>query len=298
MNIFLVLLLMAIATLWFLCHLLIKEFISLPQSSHLKVKKQLEFVSYTSSEWEENVDKWIRPDDVKNPLESEACRQLHTDQAHFVHDFLSLTCTTRFPRPYQEWCRLDDYFMPIYYHKANRNNFTLSFTPPKGLLEFEMQRNPKIQPKPVVPTERDEHVVSKFVFRDTETGEELVEYIEPLVSHLRFPLAGCLPAMYHLRTGGNSDGFVLTKSYIIPPSPAIRASRHRTTDVLASSNPYHERYLYFDAGASTWTLGGGGSSLDYFSNMWQRHGIVFDGIYAFEATTPADKFYQSVPNLF
>ncbi len=67
---------------------------------------------------------------------------------------------------------------------------------------------------------------------------------------------------------------------------------------MQKTNPYHERYLYFDAGASSWSQGAGGPSLEYFSNMWQRHGIVFDDIFAFEATTSADQFYQSIPNLF
>jgi hypothetical protein len=123
------------------------------------------------------------------------------------------------------------------------------------------------------------------------TGEELVEYIEPLVAHLRFPLAGCWRER-HL-----SRKYFLTKSYIIPPAPIIRSSRRRYGNA-STTNPYHDRYFYFDAGASSWSEGAGGPSLLYFTNMWQRHGIVFDEIYAFEATTPASEFYKTVPNLF
>jgi hypothetical protein len=266
------------------------------------VKKQrLKFVSYKSSEWEQlwldNLDEWIKPDqDTKKLRDSNACRQLLIKQANFSHDFLNLTCATRFPLPYHEWCRFDGFLEPLYYRTSERSRFDISPTPPEGLLEFESEQYPRIRPEPILPTERDEHIVSKFIFRDTETGEELVEYIEPLISHLRFPLAGCLPRLSS-PNGYKGDGFMLTKSYIVPPSPAIRSTRRRTSDAL-TTNPYHDKYLYFDAGASSWTKGAGGPSLEYFTNMWPRHGIVFDEIYAFEATTPADKFYQTVPNLF
>ena len=44
-------------------------------------------------------------------------------------------------------------------------------------------------PKPFEFTSDLEHVFSKFVFYGEETQEQYTEYIEPLVSHLRFPLA-------------------------------------------------------------------------------------------------------------
>lgn len=56
-----------------------------------------------------------------------------------------------------------------------------------------------------------------------------------------------------------------------------------------------DRRLYFDAGASDWNNGSGGPSLKYFVNVWQRSDIKFDEIYAFEMTTEATKFYETVP---
>jgi hypothetical protein len=186
---------------------------------------------------------------------------------------------------------MDDFSAPIYYNTSSRSgSLQLSFDRPRGLKNF-LKRIPPIQPEPVIPTERDEHVVSKFVFRDSETGEEFVEYIEPLVSHLRFPLSGCL------RRVRNAYGYLLTKSYIIPPDPSLRSTRPRFGNATRA-NPYHDKFLYFDAGASSWSQGEGGASLEYFANMWQRHGIVFDEIYAFEATTSPDEFYKSIPTSF
>lgn len=280
----------------------VSNVLSLSTSVELPLTRQqqsprLEFVNYSSSSWEQlwlnNVDKWIRPDDkIRNLRRSNACRQLLTEQAHYVHDFLNLSCTTRFPSPYQHWCRFDDYSTTLYYNTSNRDSIELSFTAPTGLDAF-LKQIPVIHPKPVIPSEKDEHVFSKFVFRDSETGEELVEYIEPLVSHLRFPLCGC----WNSKKLSDIYALKISKGYIIPPSPSIRSSRRRYEDAVVP-NRYHKRYLYFDAGASSWTQGLGGASLEYFANVWQRHGIVFDEIYAFEATTSRQDFYQSIPSLF
>ena len=106
---------------------------------------------------------------------------------------------------------------------------------------------------------------------DEATGKKHVEYIEPLVSHLRWPLAGCIDL--------NADHWIF-RGYVIPPPAAAAAGR---------------KSYYFDAGASSWNAGGGGPSLSYFSHMWGRHGIHFDEIRAFEMTTPAKEFHDTVP---
>jgi hypothetical protein len=120
-------------------------------------------------------------------------------------------------------------------------------------------------------------VVSKLIFRDDQTGEEYVEYIEPLVSHLRFPLCKCAtyqPAgpRYHWHS-------IIFKGYVIPPPPDLRVRQK----------------LYFDAGASDWTDEKIGSSLKYFHDMWLRYGHVFDQIFAYEFGTTAEDFYKTVP---
>jgi hypothetical protein len=129
--------------------------------------------------------------------------------------------------------------------------------------------------KPIIPTKEVEHVLSKYVFLDETTGEEYYEYIEPLVSHLRFPLAKCLSVAEehkHLPT--------TFKGWIIPPPPQTRANR----------------VLYFDIGSSSWnSTTGGGAAVKYFTPVWQRQSIEFDEIYAFDAETSVTKFYQEYP---
>jgi len=55
---------------------------------------------------------------------------------------------------------------------------------------------------------------------------------------------------------------------------------------------------YFDAGASSWVAGQGGPSLSYFATVWNRHGIDFDYIEAWEGSTSVDKFYSTVPGQY
>eukprot|EP00541_Cyclophora_tenuis_P011403 CAMPEP_0116544936 /NCGR_PEP_ID=MMETSP0397-20121206/2387_1 /TAXON_ID=216820 /ORGANISM="Cyclophora tenuis, Strain ECT3854" /LENGTH=379 /DNA_ID=CAMNT_0004069189 /DNA_START=273 /DNA_END=1413 /DNA_ORIENTATION=- len=132
-------------------------------------------------------------------------------------------------------------------------------------------------PKPVIPTKEHEHVVSKFLFMDEFTGERYEEYIEPLVSHLRFPLTHCM------RNYPDEEEFkyhmVSFRGWLIPPPPGVR----------------RDRSIYFDAGASSWDKGSGGPSLKYFYKMWLRHGIDFDEIYAFEMATTEEVFKNSLP---
>ena len=112
---------------------------------------------------------------------------------------------------------------------------------------------------------------------DETTGLEYTEYIEPLVSHLRHPLSQCLNA---------SKPFLwvsVFRGYVIPPPSKPRGDG---------------KILYFDAGSSSWKKGAGGPSLSYFTSVWQRHGIAFDRIQAYELKTPPKDFYQSVPAHF
>ncbi len=205
----------------------------------------------------ENVDKWGPKRDI--------CRVLLKEQANFVHDFLSLTCTSRMPPPYQNWCVQDDSYRPMWYNMWNRTHFEISFKRPPHI-----PAGVKIPPpRPILPTSFDEHIFSRFVFLDETTGLTHTEYIEPLVSHLRFPLYKCIPPGEAL----------LFRGYVLPPPPMANVKK-----------------FYFDAGASSWNDGVGGPSLSYFHSMWARHGMEFDEIYAFEITTNATSFTNSLPD--
>jgi len=231
------------------------------------------FLSYTSSTWEfqwlANVGKWEE--------EQSICEILHLDmQSDYIHDFLTLTCSARYKAPHDNWCIIHDEFQPLWYNTANRDTFELRWTPPFPEETMELQG----QLLPVVPGPEHEHIVSKFVFLDETTGEVYVEYIEPLVSHLRFPLAGCLaPVPDHFRYAFHDVTF---RGWIIPPPPTLRK----------------DRALYFDAGASDWASGRGGPSMQYFQRMWDRSNIQFDEMHAFEPFTNVDKFYETVPPAF
>jgi hypothetical protein len=117
-----------------------------------------------------------------------------------------------------------------------------------------------------------------MIFRDEVTGEEYAEYIEPLVSHLRFPLCKCATFEPHL-DGRYHWHSIIFKGYILPPPPGLKTRKK----------------YYFDAGASDWNHGTSGSSLKYFHDFWGRSGHVFDEIFAYEYGTSSEDFYKTVP---
>ena len=223
------------------------------------------FISYESSPWEQdwlnNVDKWSQSS-------KQMCAILRSRDLDRVHNFLNATCTDRYPPPNQHWCKQDDFNMPLYYNSANRSAIEWSYRIPRPL-----KRIATIPLGPLNP--HDEDIFSKFVFQDDVTGETYIEYIEPLVAGLRHPLANC-------HDGGaraNSLPPIVFRGYLLPPPSSRR----------------FEKVLYFDAGASSWDQGDGGPSLKYFVNAWQRQGISFDSIYAYEMSTTPTNFYATVP---
>jgi len=227
------------------------------------------FLSYESSEWEklwlEKVDHWA--------THTQICQVLLVEQQNYIHDFLNLTCTSRYEAPFDHWCIIDDEYHPLWYDTANRNKFELSWTLPGAISPYA-----KLMPaQPVLPTAMDEHVVSKFTFLDELTGETYVEYIEPLVSHLRHPLAKCIDIPPVARQF--KYYWTVFRGYVIPPPP-LRGS---------------PKNYYFDAGASSWGDGSGGPSLKYFWNIWARHSIDWNNVFAYEMTTSVDEFYQTLP---
>mmetsp|Transcript_3956 Transcript_3956/g.5709 ORF Transcript_3956/g.5709 Transcript_3956/m.5709 type:complete len:453 (-) Transcript_3956:75-1433(-) len=245
-------------------------------------KNPRKFISYTSSPWEQiwldNIDSWEKNETI--------CEIMHTpEHTKYMHDFLSSTCTNGFKPPHSNWCMIDDEIHPLYFNKARhgrieyyweareyRNSF---WTGPPLLLESN-----RIPTKVINPPANMEHVFSKFVFLDETTGEEYTEYIEPLVSHLRFPLSKCgreskKHRWYDLAYYRGLE----YRGYVIPPA-GVR----------------NKRKLYFDAGASNWSKDKDhGSSLQYFYKMWKRQGIAWDHIFAYEMSTTPTDFFETVP---
>jgi hypothetical protein len=238
------------------------------------------FISYTSSKleqlWLEHADEWQQ--------KREFCKALTELHPELIHQLLNVTCTSHFAPPYEHWCIIDDGIQPLWYNRQNDGTFG------PGILRWErpvdVPNTVQLYPAgPVAPGPEMEDVVSKFVYLDETTAEEYVEYIEPLASHLRFPLCRCIATIGPNREevpqspAGYAYHAVVFKGWIIPPPPPVR----------------YDKAWYFDAGASSWDQGLGGPSLVYFYTVWQRHGIVFDEIRAFEMTVPEVTFYRSVP---
>lgn len=212
------------------------------------------------------MDRWAQ--------EKTICAELNSpEQMVYMHDFLTLLCSARYAAPYNNWCVIDDEYRPLWYNTANRTMYDLHWINP--VPEHIPLTSP---PKPIVPGPEHDEIVSKMIFRDDLTGEHYTEYIEPLVSHLRFPLCKCADFVpinndrYHWHS-------IMFRGYIIPPPPALKVRQK----------------FFFDAGASTWAHQHIGSSLKYFHDMWLRSGHVFDQIFAYEFRTPVEEFYKTVP---
>ena len=89
-----------------------------------------------------------------------------------MHDFLNLTCSMRYLPPHDDWCIIDDEFVPMFYNGGKRDGYEFGWTkdivPDGAVLDATK--------KPVVPDEDHEHIVSKFTFHDEVDDEEYVRY--------------------------------------------------------------------------------------------------------------------------
>ena len=275
--------------------------------------RQRVFVRYESSKWEKMWLETLSPsnkDDNNNDQQdgvihnhngtkvslSDLLRQQKfcpflLEQQEYIHRFLEATCTS-FLSPdhpsHKDMCVVDDFYRPIYY---NRTSGLTSMKPPKGIAEKEF-RPDRNQSSSSSSSLTDASVFSRFVYHDETTDTTYYEYIEPLVAYLRHPLVGCefayppgayfYPQRHTEKTG--CFGYLRTsRTHLLVPTDLRR--RRRVFD----------RFLYFDAGASWWGNGKGGSSLSYFDKVWQRHGQTWDAMYAYESETNSSTFYRSVP---
>lgn len=153
----------------------------------------------------------------------------------------------------------------MWYNSANRDAFEVYIDKTPMILDG-------VEPPPLemvdFENERFKGVASEMVYRDDDTGEEYVEYIEPLVAQLKFPLAECL----------EKPGKPLLAdfaSFVIPP-PAIRAGR---------------RTILYDVGSPDW------SRLEYVVEEWAARGAEFEFIvsYALSGDETSDAFLTTLP---
>lgn len=230
----------------------------------------LTFVKYVSSPWEQH---WI--DNIhKYEKDETICEQLLGPDAAILHDFMKYSCTTTIHG--SDWCGIDDEVEPIYYNTARLDTFDIRIGG-KWLNHLDLS-----DPKPVLPDKNMNNIYSYLLFRNDDTGELVEDYIEPLVSHLRHPLAGCVGEKPTISLWTNVyDVLMGQRGYILPPQ---HLSSHKKS------------FKYFDAGASSWDKGAGGPSIKFFVKFFQRYGIVFDKIFAFEGNVNPSAFYKSIPN--
>lgn len=105
----------------------------------------------------------------------------------------------------------------------------------------------------------NEGIFSRMEYVNSCTGERLVELIEPLVGLTRHP--------YFCSKG---EAFLVDKSYMRVPYSIPRRLGNR-----------HGAY-FFDIGASLYDDGLGGASQKWFVEAYERRGVPWRGIWAWE----------------
>ena len=126
---------------------------------------------------------------------------------------------------------------------------------------------------------------SQFYFVNDCTGEELTDYIEPLAGLTRHPFF-CLKTseannigLWDFLTKGNNDAdsWVVNKDYMIPSWNVSRKLEQK-------SALHAPRAFFFDLGASYYDGGSGGPSQSWFVESYEMRGVVWKGVFAWEAT--------------
>mmetsp|Transcript_26308 Transcript_26308/g.43929 ORF Transcript_26308/g.43929 Transcript_26308/m.43929 type:complete len:494 (+) Transcript_26308:104-1585(+) len=217
------------------------------------------FVRYEPSVWE---TQWV--DEIDDIMEAKSiCRNLMSTptQLEKLHDFMEVICTASIQvndvkeggdQTQTTWCYYHDQTHYMWYNVDNRAEFELYVDQtPAALKGVE-------PPEPAALILSDDHwapIVSKLVYFDEFADEEYVEYIEPLVGTLRFPLAECLPDQPLLAD---------VASYIIPPPYLYRTDGRR---------------ILYDVGSKDW------SRLQYVVEQWALHDIDFTDIMSFSGSS-------------
>jgi len=147
-------------------------------------------VNYTSSLWEllwlQNIQKWEKERTI-------CVHVFSSEQALFLHKFQLSLCTHHIEN--SDWCAVvDPYAYSSYFY--NKENHTYA----QFLPDVSWDSITKIIPFPVLPDnglDTTHLVFSRLDFLDEIiTRETFSECIEPLVSHLRHPVAKCLGMEY------------------------------------------------------------------------------------------------------
>lgn len=142
----------------------------------------------------------------------------------------------------------------------------------------------KLLPKQVAMMQKASSSLSRMVYRDNCTGDELVTYTSPLAGTTRDPRGVCGDAVHPLRTEWLERGVqpnhagsdLYSKEYILlDPSYLARVRRSLAPPPAAGTHPRNRAFL-FDCGATTW---GDGRGLAWLVNRYRDAGIEFDHIF-------------------
>ena len=109
-------------------------------------------------------------------------------------------------------------------------------------------------------------IFSQFTFQNECTGEVSTDYIEPLAGLTRSPMF-CLT---------NNDSDLVNKNYLV-------VSWNVSKKLSSLAGHYVPKAYYFDMGASLYDSGAGGPSQSWFVETYESRGLVWDGIFAWEA---------------
>lgn len=228
---------------------------------HNDASKDLIQTTYHSSDWEKL---WLR--NIQVWQEGAICDAI-ANQHEQVSAFMNDTCFARTDTP---WCLLDDTVQQLWYHTISRRVHVSKMLDAKSKPRVIQNRPREIKEVFGLGSFRphNRQIWSWFERKNILTGEVTFDYVEPLVGHLRHPLARC---------GPDGEAFAFDRSYLLPGVSGTQKT-----------------YL-FDAGASSWFDGAGGPSLSYFAGVWKRFGFNWDAMECWEGKTAPGKFFASVP---
>jgi len=218
--------------------------------------------TYHSSAWEQW---WL--DNIEKQEKSKTICESIISHEH-TREFLNATASKR----YEDWLYFDDHTHDgIWFNiKSGKFSGSMEGRPPAFCPEGVPCDKLLLEP-PITKTEFDPAIFSWFETK-YENGVVTRDYIEPLVGHLRHPMA-C-----RLQPG---QPWLVDRTYIVPP-PA---------HMLKPGAKAH----YYDAGASLWCSGAGGGSLCFFTKLWEDNGITFDRIRAWDGGASVREAEKSYP---
>jgi hypothetical protein len=264
-----------------------------PKNGRLSRRK---FLSYVPSQWEtiwiKGIREWennssiceqFQPTSNDSDADDEVLLRQRQQQSAHLAKYMNVLCQERFAVPHEEWCYLHDGRHHVYYntlsHKTTGTWEIYVDQTPIVLQDVDLPKRGSHHGESFAsPQKGDEDVFSKFVFLDETTGEVYEEFIEPLVSHLRFPLAQCLNNNNNnndIQDQVSAEGLAWFSGYVMPPPSLSRFGRK----------------FYIDVGGDRW------QRLHYVARTWERQdGGEWDSIYSFANQVQESTFFRKMPD--